>query len=189
MYSAQLTRISSPSEARRSSGVLTSTMATASSNTSSWQPNLLVALDVGDRADDVELELLLVLPDPADHRGVGDPIPRVVGHMGEHPLEREVFGAGAETLGQQDLPAGLEDQIAELLTGATRLGHLGAHVRIRLSQSGHAPVNLQVLTAGEGNRGCRWPPASEPDRCRCPPGGTDHVGGKGSGGAENPGER
>ncbi len=42
-------------------------------------------------------------------------MPRVSATWDEHPLERQVFGAAPQPLGQQDLPAGLEDEFPELL--------------------------------------------------------------------------
>ncbi len=84
--------------------------------------DLEVPLNVRDRADLLELELLLVVPDPPDDRGIGDPDTRRLLDVGEHPFERQMLGAGAESLGHQEVPSSLQHEVPELVTCPADLG-------------------------------------------------------------------
>ena len=132
------TRISSANDARRASGVETSMRSMASS--SAWE--LTVRPPRSPWVSRIEcttsswnsswLSQIRRITEALVTR-----MPCVRLEVGEHPLERQVFGPRPQAFGEQHLAAGGQDEIVELLTRPAGLGAPPGTVRFCHAELGY----------------------------------------------------
>ena len=88
--------------------------------------NSVAAVVGGDGDQDVGLVVGLVVPDPPDDGGVGQPEAGLLLHPVEDPFEGEGLGAGPQALLLQDGAPGVEQEDPELLFGSVCAGERAA---------------------------------------------------------------